>query len=137
MTFTMVVSFFVVMVLAVAILAAVYIFAQKRTSGRTQKQPDDFAARQESALWASATLLKSPGVIAGGGGNTAGWALYDLSLQVTAPGGTPYQARTKWMVDVSYLFMLQPGEQFSVRVDQQDIGIIYPNESWAKFISKG
>jgi hypothetical protein len=137
MTFSMIVLFFVLMVVAIFISVVLYIQFQKRTAGETKTQVMDLAARQENAVWASATLLNAQGGLVGGDGGAAGWARYELSLEVTAPGGAPYQASANWMVEVTQLSMLQPGQQLSVRIDQQDPSIIHPNAAWAKFISPG
>ena len=137
MTFSMIVTFFVLMVVAIFVSAVLYIQFQKRTAGGMPAQTKESAARQESAVWATATLLSAQAGLVGGEAGVAGWADYELSLEVSAPGGTPYQACTNWMVDLSQLSMLQSGQQLSVKIDQQDPSIIYPNASWAKFISKG
>ncbi|MFH2101916.1 MAG: hypothetical protein ABIJ39_00975 [Chloroflexota bacterium] len=92
----------------------------------------DFERRQAKGLWASATIISAQGWPSGGQISTR--ATYDLQLEVTAPGGETYIARTSWLVELAYVSNLQQGQQISVKIDPQDIGIIYPNVGWAKFI---
>ncbi|MBI4732019.1 MAG: hypothetical protein HY781_07830 [Chloroflexi bacterium] len=136
MTLSLVILVFVVVILAVAIAAVVYTVSQHH-KGEMQAhlRAKDFVARQANAVWASATIVSARGGIIGGGeGGVSQWARYELSLEVTPPGGAPYHARTTWLVEVAQMSMLQQGQQLSVKIDQQDPKTVYPNASWAKYV---
>ncbi len=91
--------------------------------------------RQQSAVWAGATVVSARGgIVTGSDVGVSQWARYDLSLQVTPPGGAPYLAHTAWLVQVAQVSLVEPGRQLSVKIDQQDLQIIYPNGDWAKYI---
>ena len=94
----------------------------------------EFRDREKSAVWASATILRAQGgVITGEMSGVSRWAQYDLSLEVTPPNGDVYMARTAWLVELAQMGMLQQGQSVSIRIDQQDPSIIYPNVTWAKY----
>lgn len=136
MTLSLIVLGVFVIVVVIAIAAVVYTVSQHRQQGsQAQQRATDFVARQASAVWAGATIVNVRGGIIGGGeGGVSSWARYELSLEVTPPGGAPYLTRTFWLVEVAQMSMLQQGAQVSVKIDQQDPKIIYPNASWAKYI---
>jgi hypothetical protein len=139
MTLSLIILIMFIIMVTIAIAAVLFTVKQHRTQGEQARQRvKDYLARQASAVWASAILINARDGIAGGGeGGVSNRARYELSLEVTPPGGTPYQARTTWLVEVAQMSLLQPGQQLSVKIDQQDAKIIYPNASWAKFVAEG
>lgn len=117
----------------VAVVIIVITQTQQKTA-QAVKRNEEFLQRQQTAVWAGATIVSARSGVTGGEAGVSQWARYELSLQVTPPGGTPYLARTNWLVDVSQISLLQPGKQVSVRIDQQDPQIIYPASDGAKYI---
>ncbi len=135
MTLSLFILVFVVIILAVAIAAVVYTVSQHHQQETlAHLRAKDFVARQASAVWASATIVSVRGGIIGSEAGVSNWARYELSLEVTLPGGASYPARTTWLVEISQMSMLQQGAQVSVKIDQQDPKIVYPNASWAKYV---
>ena len=95
----------------------------------------EFVARQQTAVWASATIISSQGgIITGDFGGVSTWASYKINLEVQPPGGESYLTKATWLVEVAQMSFLRQGQQLSVKIDQQDPKIIYPNVSWAKYI---
>lgn len=58
-------------------------------------------------------------------------AIADLDLEVGAPDGSSYAARSSWKVELTYLSRLQAGQSVHVRVDADDRAAVYPGEEWA------
>lgn len=135
MTLSLVILVFVVVIVAIAIAAVVYTVSQHRKETlQAQQRAKDFVTRQASAVWASATIVSVRGGIIGSESGVSSWARCEISLEVTPPGGAPYHTRVTWLVDVAQMSMLQQGAQVSVKIDQQDPKIVYPNASWAKYV---
>ena len=57
----------------------------------------------------------------------------DLTLQVQPPQGDSYIARTSWRVSLPLLSQFQPGQSISVKIDQKDPKVIYPNQPGAEY----
>ena len=129
----------VVIFLAVAAGAVIYTLSQRNAKMvQAHLRAKDFIARQQTAVWASATIMSMQGgIITGDMGGVSNWASYKLSLEVNPPGGEPYLARTTWLVEVAQMSMLQQGQQLSVKIDQEDPTIIYPNVGWARYVQGG
>jgi len=125
--------------LAIALGAVIYILNQHNAKMvQAQLRSKDFIARQQKAVWASATILSlHGGIVTGEMGGVSNRARYELRLKVNPPGGEPYLTRTTWLVEVAQMSMLQQGQQLSIKIDQEDPSIIYPNVGWAKFVSGG
>lgn len=117
-----------------AIAVVVVLLSQRQKLAADQERVQGFLKRQESAVWASAMIISVRGGVVGSETGVSQWARYELSLQVTPPNGETYSTHTAWLVDVAQMSMLQQGQQLSVKIDQQDHKIIYPNASWAKYI---
>jgi hypothetical protein len=135
MTLSLILLIGAVILVAIAVAAVVYTLGQHRKQEmQAALHAKDFAARQESAVWALATLVSARGGVIGSESGVSSWARYDLSLQVTPPVGEPYLAHTTWLVEAAQMSMLQPGQELSVKIDQQDPKIVYPNNNWAKYL---
>lgn len=122
-----------IVIFAIAVVVIV-LLSQRQKLAADQERMQGFIKRQESAVWASAMIVSARGGVVGSETGVSQWARYELSLQVTPPNGETYSAHTAWLVDVAQMSMLQQGQQLSVKIDQQDPKIIYPNASWAKYI---
>jgi len=113
----------------------IVLLSQRQKLAADQERMQEFVKRQESAIWAGATIVSARGgVITGSEVGVSQRARYELSLQVTPPGGAPYLAHTNWLVDVGQISLLQPGKQVSVKIDQQDPQIIYPASGGATYL---
>jgi len=135
MTLSLIILMVVFILVAIAVAAVVYILSQHRKQEiQAHLRARDFVERQERAVWASANIMSARGGTLGSESGVSSWARYELSLQVTPPGGEPYLARTTWLVEAAQMSMLQQGQQLSVKIDQQDPKIVYPNADWAKYI---
>ena len=128
-------GFIAVLVVVSIAIVVVIINRQNNQIAQANLRAQEFREREKSAVWASATVLRAQGgVITGEMSGVSQWARYDLSLEITPPGGEVYMARTAWLVEVAQMGMLQYGQSVSIRIDQQDSSIIYPNVGWAKYI---
>ncbi len=134
-SFTLII-FAVILLFLVLIAGGVVLFIlnQRHKVDQAAVRNQEFLQRQQSAVWAGATVVSARGGVTGSEAGISQWARYELSLQVTPPGGQPYLARTNWLVDVAQMSMIQPGQQVSVRIDQHDTQVIYPGSNWAKYI---
>ncbi len=117
----------------VIVVALIFILLRGRRSstGRPRKR-FDFAARSESALCASAVVLKLKGAVAGEAGTRT---CVSLTLEVTPPGKEPYTAHAQWLVAPSALPLISAARDIMVKIDARNPGIVYPGESWASYIS--
>ncbi len=123
-------------VVAAVIMAFVHLARQRQAVEQTRLRAEAFVERQARAVWASATIVGAQGgIITGEHGGVSTWACYELNLEVIPPSNEPYPARTAWLVEVAQMPMLQPGQSLPVKIDQDDPRIIYPNVSWAKYVS--
>ncbi|MBN2146339.1 MAG: hypothetical protein JW726_03080 [Anaerolineales bacterium] len=91
---------------------------------------DEVRKREAQAIWAGAMVISMQHsmIIEDG----VGRARVDVHMNVEPPGGTAYYAKAHWLADLTVLPLLQPGQQVSVKIDQQDPQIIYPNMSGVK-----
>ncbi len=135
MTLSLIILIVAVILVSIAIAAVVYTLSQHRKQEmQAHLHAKDSVARQASAVWASAAVISARGGTIGSESGVSNWARYELSLEVTPPGGAPYYTRTTWLVEIARMSMLQPGQQLSVKIDQQDPNLIYPNADWAKYV---
>jgi hypothetical protein len=135
MTLSLILLIGAAILVAIAIAAVVFTLGQHRKQEtQAQLRAREFIERQERAVWALATVVSVRGGTLGSEGGVSNWARCELSLQVTPPGGEPYLARTTWLVEAVQMSMLQPGQELSVKIDQQDPKIVYPNNNWAKYL---
>jgi hypothetical protein len=91
-------------------------------------------ARMAQGTPARATVVQSRSIAAMPG---RGSAAIEITLEVEAPVGAKYQAKTMWEIDLVSLSRVQPGQVLMIKIDPQEPGTIYPGESWAKPYSKG
>ncbi len=136
MNATLVVSImlaFVVIVAGGVIYSA--IVKRRRDDIAAHLRAEEFVDRQKTAVWASATILNTRGgVITGDLSGVSNWAGYMISLNVQPPEGKSYMTKVTWLVEVGQMSFLQQGHQLSVKIDQQDPKIVYPNAGWAKYV---
>lgn len=92
---------------------------------------DEFDERFEKALVADAVVksITDTKVM----GDMRGKIKMDLNLEVYLKGDGCYEISTSWIVDVSAVSMVQPGETVSVKVDKDDKSKIYPGVNWAAY----
>ena len=94
---------------------------------------EDFRARQQRAVWASATIVSVRR--ASLREDARGREKVELTLKVQPPNGASYSAHAAWNADFNALALLRAGETVSVKIDAGDPKIIYPNmtglEYWA------
>ncbi len=123
----------VVLILLIAIIAF-YIrsnIQQARKDDQLQEKAQEFEERMARAVWAGASIvhLKSQEILA----DATGTVKAELSLLIQPPDGEAYTASTIWRVDIAALASVQPGQSVSVKIDQHDPQVIYPNVSWARY----
>lgn len=119
----------VALLLFLTILALTLLVVLERAK-RQPGQAAELAARQQKAVWASATVLnwrRQPNPHP-----EQRQVRLDLRLQVQPPEGPAYAVIAIWRVDLEALPRLQPGAHVSVKIDQQDPHRIYPNISGAE-----
>lgn len=128
-------SILAIVVLIVGSVIFVTVFNQRRKDIIRHENAEEFFKRQKTAVWASAEILNvRGGIITGNLSGVSGWARYEISLVVKPPNGESYMTRVNWLVDVRQMSIIQQGQQLSVKIDQQDPKIVYPNARWAKYI---
>jgi hypothetical protein len=128
----------IVAVLAVLLLMGVLgyiayraIKAPMRQAAAMEGRRAEVEASAEQGVWAGATVItvnKPPK-----GHYRPLKVRVDLRLEVTPPDGNPYTAKTTWMVEEDVLHSIQPGSQLSVKIDQDDSMVIYPNMRGAEY----
>lgn len=134
-------SLTLLVVLAPIVILAVVGFVAFRLI-RGQHQEAEVGARRLAEIHtrmaqgtpAPATVVRSRSIVAMPGRGTA---VIELSLEVEAPVGARYQAKTTWEIDLVSLSRVQAGQVLMIKIDPQKPGTIYPGESWAKPYSKG
>ena len=121
----------------VAAVAVVYLLYQKwqRRDETARRHRSVVAERYRKAIWASAVVVTSTSMAAGGLANEK--VRVDLKLDVVPPEGERYPVRTAWWVDPEYLQRLRPGETVLIKIDRMDGMRIYPNEDWAEPLEWG
>lgn len=59
-----------------------------------------------------------------------------LQLEVRPQDKYPYLASAVWLVEASSMASLQAGSEISIRIDQKDEQIVYPNMGGARYVGK-
>ena len=132
----------VLVILAIIVIAAgalimTTVIKQRRKVMAAHLRTEEFVARQRTAVWGSATIINSRGgIITGDLSGVSNWASYKISLEVQPPSGESYMTKVTWLVEVAQMSFLRQGQQISVKIDQQDPKIIYPNAAWAKYVPR-
>jgi hypothetical protein len=57
----------------------------------------------------------------------------DLKLEIQMPEGENYLVTDSWLVDMTAVSHIQPGESIPVKVDIDDKNKVYPNVEWAGY----
>lgn len=136
------VSIVVFVILALVVIVAgtmilITVIKHRRKTIAAHLRAEEFVVRQQEAVWASATIINSRGgIITGDLSGVSTWASYEMSLEVHPSGGESYLTKVTWLVEVAQMSFLRQGQQISVKIDQQDPKIIYPNAAWARFMPK-
>lgn len=123
-------------IILILLIAIIYIYVhshiqQARKDGQLQEQARQVEERMARAIWAGACIvnMKSQAILA----DATGTVRAELSLLIQPPDGEAYPASSVWRVDIAALSSVQPGQSVSVKIDQLDPQIIYPNVSWARY----
>jgi hypothetical protein len=58
----------------------------------------------------------------------------ELTLEVMLKSEEQYRASTLWLVDIVALGNVQQGQELQIKIDADDLTIIYPNAAWATYI---
>lgn len=106
----------------------------KKQAFEQQARQAEFVEREKRAVWASADVvtLRNRGSLSTMDNRQV--VPVELRLLVQPPEGESYQAVTTWLVDSDAVAQVQPGQSLSVKIDQQDAQLIYPNVSWATYL---
>ena len=121
-------------IILVTIGVVVFFFLrQRRDMAQAYQHSRDVHAAQKRAVWAGATVIDARSQKIGLYG--ADHVRVELRLEVNAPDGSTYTAKTVWTADPMMLSQLQPGASISVKIDSDDPNVVYPNmggvEYWA------
>ncbi len=98
-----------------------------------QERQKQHAEREARAVYAQATVINirnTPHLAQPGASNRL---RVELRLEVQPPGSEKYQANASWLVEDYAINQIQPGASLSVKIDQQDPKIVYPNMNGAKY----
>ncbi len=99
--------------------------------GRVREKIEPLKKGTESAVWAHATIISVQGQDLRESTRTV--TRIELRLEVARQGGEKYQATTIWLVNMTILPKLQPGEEVPVKIDPRDPRVIYPNMQGAEY----
>ena len=125
----------IIVVLIILVSAAIvirYLMKQKKRTNHMIRDNEHYIKRQESAIWATALVIHSEG---GALPVPSSKLPVALTMEITPADGKPYRAKTQWLVDISALGYVAEGQQLSVKIDKDDMRIIYPSAPWAKYIA--
>ncbi|MDD3626465.1 MAG: hypothetical protein PHV06_04030 [bacterium] len=84
-----------------------------------------------TAYFSNALILNC---VAGIAGEQASQVRARLTLQITGKDNKDYTAETLWLVDITALDYLKPGNSISVKINYDDPNLIYPSAPWAKYL---
>lgn len=62
-----------------------------------------------------------------------GIVIVKLRIEIISDREPAYSVSTVWKVQQANLSQIQPGQFVSVKIDQENEKLIYPNEGWAEF----
>jgi len=111
----------------------VSIFSRKNNAYEKQKKIiEAFRIREKRAIWASATIVSAKQESISEAGLS--WRIIRLILRVKPPEGKLYTASAVWKVEQTQISLLQPGKEFSIKIDIQDPQVIFPNMTGAEYI---
>jgi len=99
-----------------------------------QQAAAQFRDRAARGIWAGATIVSARNC--NPRQELGGKALVDLRLQVTTSDQKTYTATVMWLVDAMAIPALQPGQHIPVKIDQDDLRIIYPNMTGMEFVPR-
>jgi len=121
----------IAVVITIVMLPVAILRIYQRKAQQEQEQIRVVKASSEHAIWTNATVISIRSQNPSDSARTV--TRVDLRLEVEAPGGEKYQATTTWLVDVTILPRLLPGETVIVKIDDRNPKIIYPNMHGAEY----
>jgi hypothetical protein len=124
--------FIILIIIVAAVIIIRYVLKQKEITNRKISDNEYYRKRQESAIWGTGLIVHSDG---GSLPFTSSKIPVALTLEITTIDGKPYRAKTEWLVDLTALSYVAQGQELAVKIDKDDKSKIYPNASWAKYIS--
>jgi len=124
----------IIVLILLIIIIAIYFKSNLQQASKDEQllgSMHEIEDRIARAIWAGASVvsLKSQKILE----DATGAVRTELTLLVQPPDGEAYPASTVWRIDISALASVQPGESVSIKIDQLDPQIIYPNVSWAQY----